>query len=98
MSMNHVVLVGRLGVDPELRSTQGGKTMCRLRLATDGTRKEGEEAKPDWHDVVVWDRQAELCAQYLAKGKLKQMGGGVIARNIQPLLRVNYRLNLITYS
>ena len=70
-SVNKVILVGHLGGAPELRYTPSGKSMARFSLATneawldgDGNRQEHTE----WHSVVVWTRQAEPCAQYLAKG------------------------------
>ena len=70
-SVNKVILVGNLGGAPELRYTPSGKSMARFSLATNeawldggGTRQEHTE----WHNVVVWTRQAEPCAQYLAKG------------------------------
>ena len=73
--MNSVFLVGRLGADPELRRTGAGKCVCNLRLATERGGKEGRAAEPDWHRVVVWERQAETCAQYLQKGRMVAVSG-----------------------
>ena len=73
MSVNKVILVGRLGVDPEARATPTGLQVCNLRIATnhvsydrDGKKNESTE----WHRVVFFGRQAEVCEQYLRKGSL----------------------------
>ncbi len=71
--VNKVILVGNLGKDPEVRYTSGGQAVATLRVATSrswtdkqsGQRKEETE----WHDVEVWGKQAELCGEYLAKGR-----------------------------
>lgn len=71
--INHVTLVGRLGFDPELRHTQGGQAVCRLRVATSrrwhdkaaGSMKEETE----WHRVTVWGKRGENCNEYLSKGR-----------------------------
>ena len=73
--MNSVFLVGRLGADPEVRRTTAGKAVCNLRVATDRTNKDGEKQEPDWHRVVVWDRQAETCERYLEKGRMVAIAG-----------------------
>ncbi len=70
-SMNKVFIMGRLGFDPETRYTSGQTAVTTLRIATseswvkDGQRQEQTE----WHRVVVWGKQAENCAKYLAKGR-----------------------------
>ena len=71
MSVNKVILVGRLGADPESRATPGGLQVSNLRVATnhvaydrDGNKNESTE----WHRVVFFGRQAEVCEQYLRKG------------------------------
>ncbi len=71
MSLNNITLVGNLGTEPELRTTSGGKQMCRLRLAT--RRLRGDEV--DWHDVVVWDVQAVRCKEHLRRGSLVGVQG-----------------------
>ena len=70
-SLNKVMIIGGLGRDPEMRYTQAGKPVCSLNVATDEgyTNDRGEKVdKTEWHKVVFWDRQAETCSQYLAKG------------------------------
>jgi single-strand DNA-binding protein len=71
MSLNKVMLIGRLGVDPELRYTQGGQAVCSFRMATTERYKSGEEwqERTEWHRIVVWGRQGENAAEYLAKGR-----------------------------
>ena len=71
--VNKVILIGHLGSDPEMRYTANGTAMARFRLATsecytdkNGTRQDNTE----WHRVIVWGKLAEICSQYLSKGKL----------------------------
>jgi single-strand DNA-binding protein len=70
--MNRVILCGRLGRDPEVRTTGTGKAVCTLSLATEEHWTDGNGAKQqrtEWHRVQVWGKQAEACGQYLAKGR-----------------------------
>ena len=67
-TINHVTLLGRVGTDPELRSTKSGTAVVQLRLATDRYSKSNETTETDWHSVVVWDKTAEAVARYVAKG------------------------------
>jgi single-strand DNA-binding protein len=72
MSINKVILLGRLGADPEVRYTQGQTAVCNLRLATNDRRRtaEGEWVEQtEWHRVVTFGKTAENCAQYLKKGR-----------------------------
>lgn len=84
MSINKVMLIGRLGQDPELRYTQGGSPVCNFSLATNeiwndaaGNRKE----KTEWHRVIVWGKQAENCARYLKKGRQAFVEGKLQTRD-----------------
>jgi len=71
MSYQHVVVMGNLGRDPELRTTANGQSVCNLSIAT--TRKwtsDGEKhEETEWHRVTLWGKTAEVAAQYLTKGK-----------------------------
>ncbi len=67
-SINHVTLLGRVGADPELRSTRSGTAVVQLRLATDRYSKSNETTETDWHSVVVWGKTAEAVARYVGKG------------------------------
>jgi single-strand DNA-binding protein len=71
-NINRVVLVGNLTKDPELRHTQGGTAVCKLRLAVNTRQKDTQGNwgdKPNYFDVTVWGNQGESCAQYLSKGR-----------------------------
>ena len=73
MNINRVVLTGNLTKDPELRSTGGGLSVCRLRVAVNTRRKNSEtgnwDEKPNYFSVTVFGRQADSCGQYLRKGR-----------------------------
>ncbi len=82
-SVNKVIIVGRLGRDPELRSTQSGQAVASFSIATNErwTGKNGEpEERTEWHNIVVWGRQAELCRDYLAKGSQVYLEGRLQTR------------------
>lgn len=70
--VNKVILVGRLGNDPEIRYTQQGVAVTNFNIATSEswTDKNGQkQEKTEWHRIVVWGKIAELCSQYLQKGR-----------------------------
>ena len=69
--INHVVLVGRLTRDAELKYTSGGQAVCKFSIAINRRRKNGDqwEDEPNYFDVVLWGRQGESLNQYLLKGK-----------------------------
>jgi single-strand DNA-binding protein len=73
MSVNKVILLGRLGQDPELKYTPSGAPVCNFSLATTESwsdKASGQkQERTEWHRVVVWGKLAELCNQYLAKGR-----------------------------
>ena len=82
-SYNKVILIGRLGRDPELRYTPSGTPVVNFPLATsetyidkDGNRQE----KTEWHRIVVWAKQAESVANYLSKGRLVLVEGSLQTR------------------
>ena len=83
-SVNKVILVGRLGKDPELKYTASGTPFCRFSMATDDSwtdKGSGErQEKTEWHNIVVWDKLAEICNQYLTKGKLVYIEGALQTR------------------
>ena len=79
-SVNKVILVGRLGKDPEIRSIPSGTTVAKFSLATDDryTDKSGEkQERTEWHNIVAWGKLAEICGQYLRKGKLVYIEGSI---------------------
>lgn len=71
--VNKVILVGRLGKDPEVRYTQDGAMITNFSIATDEQWKDknGEKVqKTEWHKIVTYRKLAEICGEYLKKGKL----------------------------
>ena len=86
MSVNKVILVGRLGRDPETRYTGGGQAVANFSMATDETYKDknGERQKrTEWHKIVVWSKLAEIAQQYLKKGSLLYLEGRLQTREWQ---------------
>ena len=73
MSVNRVMLLGRLGDDPVLKHTPTGQAVCNMNLATSETwndKTSGEKKeKTEWHRVVIWGKQAENCDKFLSKGR-----------------------------
>lgn len=83
-SLNKVMLIGNLGKDPEMRYTANGKAVTTFSLAcsrsynaTDGERRE----ETDWFDIVAWDKTAELCSQFLQKGRQAYIEGRLHTRS-----------------
>lgn len=82
--INKVILVGRLGADPEKKQTQTGQTVTRLNLATSESwiNREGErQEKTEWHRIVIWGKLAETCAQHLTKGRQVYVEGRLQTRS-----------------
>lgn len=78
--VNKVILIGNLGSDPELRYTASGTAVARFSIATteiftdrSGTRQE----RTEWHRIVAWAKLAEICGQYLSKGKQVYIEGRI---------------------
>jgi len=79
-SMNKVILIGNLGRDPELKMTPSGQALARFSVATTETWKnpQGEkQSKTEWHNIVVWGKQAEIAEKYLRKGKQVMIEGRI---------------------
>ena len=77
--VNKVILVGRLGKDPDVRYTPDGTMVTNFNLATDEQWKDknGEKVqKTEWHRIVTWGKLAEICGNYLVKGKLVLLKAG----------------------
>ncbi len=83
--VNKVILVGRLGNDPEMKTTEGGKEMCSFSVATSETwKKDGEKpSKTEWHRITVWGKLAEICGLYLGKGSLVYIEGKLTTRKYE---------------
>lgn len=71
--INKVILIGNLGADPEVRFTQGGQAVANFRIATTDSwtdkNTNQKQERTEWHRIVVWGKLAELCGQYLKKGR-----------------------------
>ncbi len=81
--VNKAILVGNLGRDPELRHTPNGQAVVNFTLATseNWTDKSGErQERTEWHRIVVWGRTAEMCNQYLSKGRTVYVEGRIQTR------------------
>jgi single-strand DNA-binding protein len=77
---NQVILFGNLGADPELRMTNGGNAVLKLRLATSESyldRNKVRQERTEWHSVIVWGRRAEALAKLLSKGSKVFVQGSV---------------------
>jgi single-strand DNA-binding protein len=78
--LNKVMLIGRLGQDPELKYTQSGIAVAKFSLATSQQWKDQDgntQDKTEWHNVVAWRRLAEICAEYLKKGSKVYLEGSL---------------------
>src|SRR5258708_2273938 len=81
--VNKVILVGRLGRDPEVKHLSGGKSVANFSIATDETYKDrnGErQKKTEWHNIVAWGATAESVEKYLRKGSLVYVEGALNTR------------------
>ena len=85
--VNKVILVGNLGADPDVRSTQAGDLVANLRLATSESWKDKTTGEPqertEWHRVVVFGKRAEIARQYLRKGSKVYVEGQLRTRKYQ---------------
>ena len=80
MAVNKVILVGNLGRDPEVRYLASGQAVANFSVATSDTftdRNGAKQERTDWHNIVVWGKQAELCGQYLKKGRQAYIEGRI---------------------
>ena len=85
-TMNRVQLIGNLGVDPTLRKTKTGKPVCNFTVATNRyfTDTQGrEQHRVEWHRIVVWGRSAEVCSEFLRKGRRVYLEGSLRTRQWQ---------------
>ena len=83
-NLNKVMLIGRLGQDPEIRYTQSGSAVANATIATNDywTDKQGEkQERTEWHSLVLWDRLADLAQSYLKKGSQVYVEGRLQTRN-----------------
>ena len=84
--LNKIQIIGRLGQDPETRSTNNNTTVTNLSVATSERykNKQGEQVEnTEWHRVTAWDRLGEICRDYLKKGSLVYIEGKVQTRDYE---------------
>lgn len=75
MSLNIVHLVGRAGSNPEIRYLDSGKILCKFNIAVN--RRSKKEDQPDWFELEIWDKTAEVAANYVKKGSLVGIQGSL---------------------
>ena len=86
MSVNKVLLIGNLGRDPEVRYLPSGNPVANFSIATSENytdRNGAKQERTDWHNIVVYGKQAELCGQYLKKGRQVFVEGRISYRNYE---------------
>lgn len=84
MNLNKVMLIGRLGRDPEIRYTNSGSAVANFSLATTDTWKDKQgqkQERTEWHNIVLFGRQAEVAKEYLAKGRSVYIEGRIRNRS-----------------
>lgn len=84
MSVNRAILIGRLGKDPELTYTQSGTARCKFSMATSEVyydHSNERQEKTEWHNVIVWGKQAESAGKYLEKGREVYVEGKIETRS-----------------
>lgn len=101
MSLNLVTLVGRAGRDPDVRYFESGSVVCNLTLAVNRRSRDDE---PDWFNLEIWGKTAEIAASYVRKGSLIGVSGalkfdrwqdkGTGTERSKPVIRVD-RLDLL---
>ncbi len=82
--VNKAIIIGNLGRDPEVRFTPSGRAVAKFSVATTEkwTDQQGQkQEKTEWHNIVVWGKQAETCGQYLAKGRQVFVEGRITNRS-----------------
>jgi single-strand DNA-binding protein len=100
--VNKVILIGNLGADPEVRFTPGGQAVANFRIATseNWTDKNGQkQERTEWHRIVVWGKLAELCGEYLKKGRQCYVEGRLQTREwTDKENRKNYTTEVVANS
>ena len=101
-SVNKVILVGNLGADPEVRYTQGGQAVANFNVATNERWKDKTSGQPEerteWHRVVVWGKLAELCRDYLSKGRTVYLEGRLQTRKWEKDGQTRYTTEVVAQT
>ena len=99
--LNKVFLLGNLGADPELKITQGGQPVLKLRLATSETfldRNQTRQERTEWHSVTLWGRRAEALAKILNKGDRIFVEGGLRTSTYEKDGEKRYRTEITAFN
>ena len=98
-SVNKVILVGRLGADPEVKHLQNDRAVCNLSVATREQWKDKQtgqkQEKTEWHRVTVWGDQAENCGKFLAKGREVYIEGKLQTRSYDKDGQKHYATDIV---
>ncbi len=78
-NLNKCFLIGHVGQQPEVKATQGGKTVASFSLAT--SEGSGDNKKTHWHKIIVWEKQAEIVQKYVNKGDAVHVEGRIVYRD-----------------
>lgn len=83
--INKVIIIGNLGQDPDMRYTPTGAAVCSISVATtESWNKDGQkQEKTEWHRIIIWNKRAEVCAKYLAKGSKVYIEGKLQTRSFE---------------
>jgi single-strand DNA-binding protein len=86
-TLNKVTLIGRLGLDPEIKVTPSGVTVANLSIATNeiwiDKNTQQKQEKTEWHRVICWNKLAQIVQQYLKKGNLVYVEGKLQTRSYE---------------
>ncbi len=96
--LNRVMLLGNLGADPELRMTQGGQAILKLRLATTETyldRNQARQERTEWHQVTLWGKRGEALSKFLTKGERLFVEGRISTSSYEKDGEKRYRTEII---
>ena len=99
--LNKVMLIGHLGKDPELKYTPGGAAVATLSLATNESYKDkdgNQQDKTEWHRLVVWNKQAEIAAEYLKKGQQVFVEGKLQTRSWEKDGQKHYMTEIVVLN
>jgi single-strand DNA-binding protein len=99
--LNKVMLIGHLGKDPELKYTPGGAAVATFRLATNESYKDkdgNQQDKTEWHNIVVWNKQAEIAAEYLKKGQQVFVEGKLQTRTWDKDGQKHYMTEIVVFN
>ncbi len=101
--VNKVIIVGRLGTDPEVKTISNGQTMARLSIATSESwidKASGQkQERTEWHRVTVWGKQAENCGKHLSKGRQVYVEGRLQTRSWEdPQGQKRYATDIVAQS